>query len=58
MGMKGVKENMKERMYVIVGEVEKCYGCNGRGYTESENHPECPMCSGAEYVKKDKDGEV
>jgi len=36
--------------YYLTGDVEKCYGCNGRGYTESENHPECPMCSGAGYL--------
>ncbi len=37
--------------HCLSGEIEKCYGCNGRGYTESENHPDCPICSGVEYVK-------
>lgn len=44
------KETLKQ-----VGECkskqEKCYGCNGRGYTGSENHPECPLCSGTGYLK-------
>lgn len=35
----------------LSGELEKCYGCNGRGYTGSENHPDCPMCNGNGYVQ-------
>lgn len=30
----------------LIGELIKCWACNGRGYTESENHPDCPVCSG------------
>ncbi|EJW14433.1 hypothetical protein M5X00_29885 [Paenibacillus alvei] len=37
--------------YYLSGEVEKCSSCNGRGYTSSENHPDCPVCSGAGYVE-------
>lgn len=40
----------KEPHY-LYGKTEKCYGCNGRGYTSSENHPECPLCSGSGYLE-------
>lgn len=41
--------------FYLSGKVEKCYACNGRGYTLSENHPDCPMCSGTGYIKLDKE---
>ncbi|MBY0024527.1 hypothetical protein H7K28_15055 [Paenibacillus polymyxa] len=44
---------MSERTHVLVGNIEKSSACNGRGYTESENHPDCPRCSGAGYVERD-----
>lgn len=37
----------------LFGELEKCYSCNGMGYTGSENHPECPLCEGNGYINKD-----
>jgi len=36
----------------LIGNLIKCHGCNGRGYTESENHPNCPLCSGNGYLKE------
>lgn len=37
--------------YYLTGKVEKCESCNGRGYTESEGHPDCPMCNGCGYIE-------
>jgi len=42
-------ESSKNRY--LIGDLVKCWACNGRGYTESENHPDCPACSGYGYIQ-------
>lgn len=42
----------------LFGELEKCYSCNGTGYTGSENHPECLVCEGNGYIEKDRTEKV
>lgn len=46
---------MSSGIYYLTGEIEKCSSCNGRGYTESENHPTCPTCCGAGHVIIEKE---
>jgi len=52
-GISSASEPSVDRVRYLTGDVVKCSGCNGRGYTGSENHPECPMCSGNGYVKEE-----
>jgi DnaJ-class molecular chaperone len=41
-----------KRELIISGSVEKCWACKGRGYSGSENHPECVVCSGYGWLPK------
>lgn len=46
---------MTVKEHYLTGDIEKCWACNGRGYTISENHPQCPVCSGAGYIEVDEE---